>query len=81
MVHAFSDDPDFQYLALDRRRILEEQAPYDAKSSCWIPDTKDGYVRANIIATKGENVTVLTDKGEVSIGGHKHTESSCVYFQ
>jgi len=61
----FADDPDFQYLALDRKRLQDEQAPYDAKSSCWIPDPNEGYMRSSVISTKGENVTVITDKGEV----------------
>ena len=63
--HPFGNDPDFQYLALDRKKLLEEAPPYDAKTSCWIPDHKLGYIRANITATKGDDVTVLTDAGEV----------------
>ena len=66
-VNPFADDPDFQYLALDRKKMLEEAKPYDAKTSCWIPDHKEGYMSANITATKGDDVTVLTDKGEVRL--------------
>lgn len=61
----FGDDPDFQYLALDRKKLMEEAPPYDAKTSCWIPDQKLGFIRATITATKGEEVTVLTDAHEV----------------
>lgn len=51
-----ADDPDFQYLAVDRRKIQQEAAPFDAKKNCFIPDEKDGYVRAEIVSTKGEEV-------------------------
>jgi hypothetical protein len=69
MMNPFADDPDFQYLALDRRRMLEEQTPYDAKTSCWVPDQKEGYIRANVVSTKGDTITVVTEKGEVSLLG------------
>jgi len=63
----FADDPDFQYLALDRKKLMEEAPPFDAKTSCWIVDQKEGYSKANIKSTKGEEVTVITEKLEVSI--------------
>ena len=56
----FEGDPDFQYLALDRKKMLEEMPPYDAKTSCWVPDQREGFIRANIQTTKGDDVTVLT---------------------
>ena len=62
----FANDPDFQYLALDRKKLLEEAPPYDAKTSCWAPDDKLGFIRANITATKGDDVTVQTENHEVS---------------
>ena len=61
----FADDPDFQYLALDRKKMLEEAPPYDAKTSCWAPDQREGFIRSNIQSTKGDDVTVITEKGEV----------------
>ena len=62
----FKDDPDFQYLAVDRKKLLEEQTqPFDAKTSCWIPDHKEGYLKATITATKGDEVSVTTEKLEV----------------
>ena len=63
----FADDPDFQYLALDRKKMLEEAPPYDPKTSCWIPDHKLGYIRSNIQSTKGDDVVVLTEAGEVGV--------------
>jgi len=64
----FAGDPDFQYLALDRKKLLEEAPPYDPKTSCWVPDHKLGYIRSNIQSTKGDDVVVLTEAGEVSTG-------------
>jgi myosin heavy chain 6/7 len=62
---AFEKDPAYPFLALDKKKLLEEAPPYDAKTSCWIPDEKQGYIRANIVATKGDDVTVKTEKNEV----------------
>lgn len=60
------DDPDFQYLAPDRKKLIEEQSmPFDGKKNCWIPDPKEGYLKAEILSTKGEDITVLTEKQEV----------------
>jgi len=62
------DDPDYQYLAPNKKKLHEEQSqPFDGKKNCWIPDQKEGYVKAEIISTKGDDVTVLTDKMEASI--------------
>lgn len=62
----FEGDADFQYLARDVKKMLEEQnKPFDAKTSCWVPDHKEGYLKANISATKGEEVTVTTESMEV----------------
>jgi len=63
----FEGDADFQYLALDRKKMLAEAPPYDPKTSCWIPDHKLGYIRSNIQSTKGDDVVVLTEAGEVCL--------------
>ena len=63
----FADDPDFQFLCVDRKKLMAEQTkPFDGKKNCWIPDEKDGYIKAEIQATKGEDVTVLTENMEVN---------------
>jgi myosin heavy chain 6/7 len=68
----FANDPDFHYLALDRKKMLEEAPPYDAKTSCWIVDHKEGYLKANIKSTKGDEVTVLTEQSmEVSTSNNR----------
>jgi len=61
----FEGDPDFQYLFPDRKLMLDEVArPFDAKTSCWIPDAKEGFLQCSITATKGDDVTVHTEKSE-----------------
>lgn len=44
----------------------DQNKPFDSKRSCWIPDEKEGFVPAEIKSTKGEQVTVIFNKGEVS---------------
>lgn len=62
-------DPDFQYLAVDRKKMLKEQTqPFDGKKMCWVPDEKDGFVGAEIQSSKGDEITVKTiEKQEVLI--------------
>jgi len=61
----FEGDPDFQFLFPDKKLFLDEAAkPFDAKASCWIPDSKEGYLAAAIVSTKGDDITVHTEKKE-----------------
>ncbi|XP_061197039.1 myosin heavy chain, striated muscle-like isoform X3 [Saccostrea echinata] len=54
-------DPDFQYLAVDRKKMLQEQnQPFDGKKMCWVPDEKEGFVGAEIQSSKGDEITVKT---------------------
>ena len=55
----WSVDPDFQYLAVDRKKLMKEQTQaFDGKKACWVPSEKEGFARAEIQSTKGEEVTV-----------------------
>jgi len=66
-----SSDEDFQFLRPDPRKLAEEHnQPFDGKKMCWIPDQKEGYIKAEIISTKGEDVTVSTDNQDVSSVWH-----------
>ena len=57
-----------KYLEVTKAERIQLQAkPFDAKTSCWIPDAKEGYLSASIIATKGDDITVHTEKQEVGI--------------
>jgi hypothetical protein len=62
-------DPDFQYLAVDRKKLAREQTqPFDGKKMCWVPDEKEGFVGAEIQSSKGEEITVKTiEKQEVGV--------------
>ena len=59
------DDPDFLYLGVDKKKVLQEAPAYDGKKNCWVPDVKHGYLAAEIESTKGDVVTVMTEKREV----------------
>lgn len=60
------EDPDFEYLAVNRAKLMKEQTQtFDGKKACWIPDPKEGFLKAEIQSTKGEEVTVKTEKNEV----------------
>ena len=66
-MNPYANDPDFNYLAIDKKKLLEEaDKDYDGKTSCWVPDHKEGYIKGKITGTKGDDVTVQTEKGEVS---------------
>ncbi|XP_046351771.2 myosin heavy chain, striated muscle-like [Haliotis rufescens] len=53
-------DPEMQYLAVDRKKLLKEQNKnFDAKKSCWAPDAEQGFIAAEIQSTAGDDVTVL----------------------
>ncbi|XP_069125116.1 myosin heavy chain, striated muscle isoform X8 [Argopecten irradians] len=52
-------DPDFQYLAVDRKKLMKEQtAAFDGKKNCWVPDEKEGFASAEIQSSKGDEITV-----------------------
>jgi hypothetical protein len=57
-----------KYLEVTKEERIKFQAqPFDGKKSCWIPDHKEGFLPAEIVSTKGEEVTVkVNGGGEVS---------------
>ena len=65
------DDPVLGYLAIDRKMALDDQKrPYDGKKACFVPDKKEGFLTAEIVSSKGDEITVQTDSGEVSLVGY-----------
>ncbi|CAD6186727.1 unnamed protein product [Caenorhabditis auriculariae] len=61
---AFENDPGFPYLGITREQKAASAArPFDSKKNCWIPDPEDGFVAAEIQSTQGDQVTVITSKG------------------
>ena len=64
---ANEDDPGWQYLRQKMEDALKDQTkPYDSKKNVWIADPDEGYIAAEIKATKGDMVTVVTAKGNES---------------
>ena len=65
----YENDPGWKYLRMDLDTLLKEQSrPYDSKTDCWVPDAAEGYVAAQIKATKGDIVTVISKGGaEVNV--------------
>jgi len=60
------DDPVLAYLAIDRKMALDDQKrPFDGKKACFVPDKNEGFVTADIISSKGDEITVQTAAGEV----------------
>ncbi|EFP05608.1 hypothetical protein GCK72_018221 [Caenorhabditis remanei] len=61
---AFENDPGFPFLGMSREAKAAASArPFDSKKNCWIPDPEDGFVAAEIQSTTGDQVTVVTVKG------------------
>ena len=59
-------DPGWQYLRQSQDQKLAAQTKkFDSKKNVWIADAEDGFLEAEIKATKGDQVTVVTSKGEV----------------
>ena len=63
----WSADPDFKYLAVDRHKLMKKQTQaFDGKKACWIPDEKEGFIRADIVSSKGDEITVkVLSSGQV----------------
>ncbi|KAK3868073.1 hypothetical protein Pcinc_026508, partial [Petrolisthes cinctipes] len=53
-------DPDpTEYLFISHEQKMKDQAkPYDPKTSCWVPNDKEGFVEGEIQGTKGDLITV-----------------------
>lgn len=48
------------------QRLAATTKKFDSKKNCWIADPEEGFLAAEIKATKGDQVTVVSAKGEVS---------------
>nr|ALR88564.1 myosin heavy chain striated muscle-like 115 [Saccoglossus kowalevskii] len=58
------DDPE-QYLMVDKKKQMEDSTKaFDSKKFCWVPDEKEGFVKGEIVSTKGEMVTIKTGTGK-----------------
>ena len=51
---------------VDRKELAKKAKKFDGKKNVWVTDKKDGFIKGEIIGTKGEEVTVmLEDSGQV----------------
>ena len=67
VVKSTGPDPDpteFLFLSLEQKRIHQTK-PFDAKKSCWVPDTTELYLQGEIKSMKGDIATVAISNGEV----------------
>jgi myosin heavy chain 6/7 len=54
-----------KYLEVTKdERIKLSARPFDGKKNCWVPDQKEGFLPAEIMSTKGEEVTVKVNGNE-----------------
>ncbi|KAK4297847.1 hypothetical protein Pmani_029765 [Petrolisthes manimaculis] len=53
-------DPDpTEFLFVSHEQKMKDQAkPYDPKTTCWVPNDKEGFVEGEIQGSKGELITV-----------------------
>lgn len=57
------------YLAIDKKEMLKKQAEgpaFDGKKACFVPDEKEGYLPADVVSSKGDEITVQVHGGTVS---------------
>ncbi|KHN83384.1 Myosin-4 [Toxocara canis] len=68
MALEYESDPGWQYLRRSREQIAADQsAPYDSKKDVWIPDKEEGYIAAQIVSTKGDEVVVKVNGTEKTL--------------
>ncbi|CAD5223229.1 unnamed protein product [Bursaphelenchus okinawaensis] len=61
-------DPGWQFLRLsEEQRLANSTKKFDSKKNCWVPDPTEGFLEAEIKSSKGEQVTVVTSKGEKTL--------------
>lgn len=64
-----TQDPGWQFLRQSQEQILANTTKkFDSKKNVWIPDKDEGFIAAEIKSTKGDQLVVVTVKGnEVSL--------------
>lgn len=41
-------------------KMKDESTPYDAKTTCWVPDPADCFIRGEIRSQDGDSIMVWT---------------------
>ncbi|XP_021957436.1 myosin heavy chain, muscle [Folsomia candida] len=60
------DPTQYLFISLEMKRA-DQTKPYDAKTTCWIPDDKECFALGCITGTKGDNVTVKLPDGNEKV--------------
>lgn len=47
--------------------IKEQGAAFDGKKACFVPDEKEGFLPAEIVSSKGDEITVQVANAGVSL--------------
>jgi len=57
-------DPGWKFLKVSSEQSIQDaNKPFDVKKNVWIPDAEEGFLAAEIKATKGDLITVMSTKG------------------
>ncbi|VDM65671.1 unnamed protein product, partial [Strongylus vulgaris] len=61
---SFESDPAWPFLRQSQEQLLAATTKkFDSKKNIWIADAEEGFVAAEIKSSKGDNLTVVTSKG------------------
>ncbi|KAI6243533.1 hypothetical protein M3Y99_00110700 [Aphelenchoides fujianensis] len=61
-------DPGWQYLRQsEEQKLAASTRKFDSKKNVWVADPEEGFMEAEIKSTKGDQVVVMTAKGEKTL--------------
>ncbi|CAJ0961850.1 unnamed protein product, partial [Mesorhabditis belari] len=64
MAGPLEQDPGWQFLRQSQEQMLAASTKkFDSKKNVWIADAEEGFIAAEIQATKGDQLTVVTSNG------------------
>ncbi len=43
---------------MDRKKLAKEAPKFDGKKNVWVTDKKEGFIKGEILSTKGEEVQI-----------------------
>ncbi len=57
-----------KFLAVSKEeKIVTQSRPFDPKKNCFVPDSKEGFIAAEIQSQDAKTATVKKENGEVSL--------------
>ncbi|KIH63296.1 myosin head, partial [Ancylostoma duodenale] len=61
---SYEDDPAWPFLRQSQEQLLAATTKkFDSKKNVWVADPEEGFVAAEIKSSKGDNITIVTSKG------------------